>query len=134
MKADLLERLLDAGFTKTEILQLARDEPTPDPEPNPTPAPDPEPNPTPTPDPNPTPEPNPTPDPNPTPAPAPDTSGIDQRLTGIEKTISDLVKTIQASNLKNDSFGNNPDSLETQTDKIMASIIRPEKAGKEDAK
>ena len=55
---------------------------------------------------------------------------VDKRLTSIEQNIANLIKSIQQSNLRNDSFGKTPDSLEEQTDKIMASLIRPEHAKK----
>lgn len=54
----------------------------------------------------------------------------DKRLAGIENNISALIKTIQASNLLNNSHGGNTQSLDDQTDAIMASIIRPD-TGKE---
>ena len=50
----------------------------------------------------------------------------EKRLDSIEQSISKLIKSIQANNLKSDAFGKQADSLEEQTDKIMASIIRPE--------
>lgn len=59
-------------------------------------------------------------------APDPEPDKYEARLSGIEKGISDLMKSIQANNLKNDSFGGMPETLQEQTDKIMASIIRPE--------
>lgn len=49
-----------------------------------------------------------------------------QRLDSIEQSIQKLVKAIQLQNLKTDSFGKAGETLEEQTDKIMASIIRPE--------
>ena len=49
----------------------------------------------------------------------------DKRLAGIENNISALIKTIQASNLLNNSHGGSTQSLDDQTDAIMASIIRP---------
>lgn len=55
-------------------------------------------------------------------------NAFEARLSGIEKGLSDLMKTIQANNLRSDSFNQPPsESLENATDKIMASIIRPEK-------
>lgn len=48
------------------------------------------------------------------------------RLDKMEATMQSLIKTIQAQNLKNDSFGSAGQSLDEQTDAIMASIIRPE--------
>ena len=103
MKAELLEKLLDAGFTKDEIIQLARDEP--DQDPNPV-----------------------EPEPKPVQNPGSDTDNdeTEKRLSGIEKNLSDLVKAIQLQNLRNDSFSDIGDSLEDKTDKIMMSIIRPE--------
>lgn len=50
----------------------------------------------------------------------------EKRLDSIEASINKLIKAVQAQNLKNDSFGSMPESLEAETDKIMASIIRPE--------
>ena len=50
-----------------------------------------------------------------------------KRLDSIEQSISKLVNAIQLQNLRNDSFGSSGETLEEKTDKIMASIIRPEK-------
>ena len=119
MNTDLLVRLLDAGFTKDEIMKLAepaKPEPAPedDPEPEAPKAPEADPKPA---------------------APEADQAaadpGTDKRLDAIEQSISSLVKAVQRNNLRNDSFGTVPDSLETQTDKIMAAIIRPEPDRKE---
>ena len=101
MKPELLEKLLDAGFTKEEIFKLARDEPEKKPDPEPEKKTDLEPDKT------------------------------AEKLNGIEKAIEELRKAVQANNVRNDSFGNQPDSLEAQTDKIMAGIIRPEHEKKE---
>ena len=133
MKTELLEKLLDAGFTKDEIIQLARDEPLTKPEVNPEPEtkPEPEKKTETNPEPETTPEPEKKPETNPEPVKNDET---EKRLTSIEKGIADLIKAIQVSNIKHDSFNNNPDSLEDQTDKIMESIIRPEPARKEEKK
>ena len=56
----------------------------------------------------------------------PEDGELSKRLDGIERSISEMIKTFQTTNLRNDSFGNMPDSIEDQTDKIMACIIRPE--------
>ena len=53
-------------------------------------------------------------------------SDLGKRLDGIESSISEMVKSFQMSNLRNDSFGGMPDTLEDRTDKILASIIRPQ--------
>lgn len=126
MKAELLEKLLDAGFSKDEIIQLARDEPITNPEQKPDPETNPEQKPDPEPEKKPDPEQKPDQEPEKKPDPEPKADETEKRLSGIEKNISDLVKAIQLQNLKHDSFMNNPDSLEDQTDKIMMGIIRPE--------
>lgn len=120
MTTGLLEKLIDAGFTKDEIMRLARDEPEPikdqpaqeepkQPEPEniqEQPAPE---------------------------EPKPRDSGVSEsvtkmgdRLTGIENKFNDLLKLIQSQNLHNDFRQSSGDDLETQTDNIMRSIIRPE--------
>ena len=66
-------------------------------------------------------------DPEPEPAAAAaEPTATEKRLDSLEESISKLIKSIQANNLKSDSFGKQADSLEDQTDRIMASIIRPE--------
>ena len=120
MNTETLVRLLDAGFTKDEIMQLTGSGTQPAPEPTPEPE-------------QPAPEQEAEPE-QPAPAPeqpAPETGETDKRLTAIENNIAQLVKAVQLNNLKNDSFGSVPDSLETQTDKIMAAIIRPDTERKE---
>ena len=135
MKAELLERLLDAGFSKDEIIQLARDEPIkqeganddekiehpgitkPENEDNPGNQD------------NPGDKDNPGSNDNPGDKDKQEDnpgSAFETRLDGIEKRIGDLIKAVQTSNVKNDSFKNPSDSLEEETDKIMKSIIRPE--------
>ena len=129
MKAELLERLLDAGFSKDEIIQLARDEPLkqeganddekiehpgitkPENEDNPG---------------N---QDNPGSNDNPGNQDKQENnpgSAFETRLEGIEKRITDLIKAVQTSNVKNDSIKTPSDTLEEETDKIMKSIIRPE--------
>ena len=62
----------------------------------------------------------------------PEKTETEKRLDSIESNIASLVKAIQQQNLKNDHFDTPVDTLEEQTDKIMASIIRPEPAKKGD--
>lgn len=122
-----IEKLLAAGFNHDEIMQLARDEPTPAPADqkpeDQKPAADPEPvNPV-----APDPEPGPAAETQETePAAAPEMTETNNRLDALEKSIAALVKSIQTQNVRNDSYGGMPDSLEQQTDKIMMSIIRPD--------
>ena len=52
-------------------------------------------------------------------------SDFENRLAGIEKTMADLTKAIQAGNLRNDSFANPVESLEERTDQAMEQLIRP---------
>ena len=126
MNADLLGKLLDAGFSKEEILSLVKPEPmtsqaeaaADDPEPvEAEPAAPTEPD---------------QKAPDPEPGPAADNAAMEKRLSGIEKSISDLVKTMQAENRKRDTFGGSPDSLEDETDRIMKNMIRPETKRKDD--
>lgn len=56
---------------------------------------------------------------------------IENRIESLEKNINKLVKAIQAGNLLNTSGNGSSDSLEDETDKIMKSIIRPEILKKE---
>lgn len=120
MDAVLLGKMLDAGFTKEEIMSLipaepmtshadaAADDPAPvDAEPAAPAEPEQK-------------------APDPEPGPAADNAAMEQRLSGIEKSISDLVKTMQAENRKRDTIGGLPDSLEDETDRVMKSIIRSE--------
>ena len=123
MTTGLLEKLIDAGFTKDEIMRLARDEPEPikdQPAPEEPKQPEPE-------------------NIQKQPAqpvqeePKQQDSGISEtvtkmgdRLSGIEQKFTDLLKAIQNQNLRNDFIQSAGDDLETQTDNIMKSIIRPE--------
>ena len=126
MNADLLGKLLDAGFSKEEILSLVKPEPmtsqaeaaADDPEPvEAEPAAPTEPD---------------QKAPDPEPGPAADNAAMEKRLSGIEKSISDLVKTMQSENRKRDTMGGFPESLEAETDRIMKGIIRPETKRKDD--
>ena len=127
MDAVLLGKMLDAGFTKDEIMKLIPAEPmtsqaeaaADDPEPVETePAEQTEPE-------------QKAPDPAPGPA-ADNNATMEKRLSGIEKSISDLMKTIQTENRKHDSFGGSPESIDEETDRIMKGIIRPETTKRKD--
>lgn len=116
-----IKMLLDAGFSKDEIMTLDQTgEVTrivPDPVPDPAPADDPVPEPAPADDP--------VPDPAPAPAPAAAPDPITKQLND---NISKLIKTIQASNLINNTADKLPD-LNKEVDSIMESLIRPLKGG-----
>lgn len=141
MKADLMEKMLDAGFTKEEIFRIIEEPaatggdtasaPAQEPDTKTAAAPAQEP------DTKTATAPAQEPEKKTAAAPVqePEKKTADEtekRLAGIEKSISDLIKSIQAENIKRDSFGGTPDSLEEQTDRIMASIIRPETAKRKD--
>ena len=113
MTGDQVLKLLESGFTAEEIRKMQ--EPAPEPQPDPQPEPQKEQ------------EPERQQETAPEPPKEPEPSETEKRLGALETSISKLVKTLQESNLKNSSFQSDPaDSLEAQTDKIMASIIRPE--------
>lgn len=86
--------LLNAGFTKDEIMEIMND-----PQPSGDPAPDPEPAGDPAPDPEPAGD----------PAPDPEPSGeLRSAVDGLQKTVNDLLKTVkamQADNVKKASGG-----------------------------
>lgn len=120
MKTELLEKMLDAGFTKEEILSLSRgDAATASPVElapvNPSPV-------------DPSPE---TEETETAPETAPETTetekpdALEARLNGIEKNISDLVKAMQMANLRNDSFNESMTTPEELADKALTEIIRP---------
>lgn len=112
-----IKMLLDAGFSKDEIMTLNQTgEVTriiPDPVPDPAPAEDPVSEPAPAEDP--------VSDPAQAPAPAAAPDPITKQLND---NITKLIKTIQASNLSKNTMDGMPD-LNKQVDTIMESIIRP---------
>ena len=112
-----IKELLDSGFTRDDIMTLAGSV-----SPDPVPAdlgPEPEPDPSPAEDP--------VPDPAPAPAPA-QASAPDPITKQLNDNISKLIKTIQASNLINNTADKLPD-LNKEVDSIMESLIRPIKGG-----
>lgn len=107
MTFEQLMKLLDAGFTKAEIMALnGTQEPAPQPEPEP--------------EPEPAPQPEPEPQPEPAPAPQNDQAAILAKL-------EELNQTIIRSNI------NNSRQPETESvDDILATIIRPTFKNKEE--
>ena len=113
MTGDQVLKLLESGFTAEEIRKMQ--DPAPEPQQDPQQDPEPES------------QPERQQETAPEPQKEPEPSETDKRLGALETSIEKLVKTLQESNLKKASFNSDPaDSLEVQTDKIMASIIRPE--------
>lgn len=116
MTIEQLEKLLDAGFSKDEIISIVKDEPAAPAAPEVLASEEPTQEQT---------------EPEHVEKPIvaeskPEDGELSKRLDGIEQSIAEMIKTFQTTNLRNDSFGSMPDSIEDQTDKIMACIIRPE--------
>ena len=102
MTAEQIIKLLDAGFTKEEILQAGEKVAGGNPSPEPTPTPEP------------------TPEPTPTPSP---TDAMGQQMQLITETlgkVTDAVKAIQEANIRNSQMPQ-PESA----DDILAQIISP---------
>ena len=104
-----VKSLLDAGFTADEIRTMLNNPQNPQENPQPT-------------DPAPTPEPEPTPAPEPEPAQA-----DDERFNQLNDTMNRILKAIQASNRNTATVNTVQPDLDTEVDKIMNGIIRPEK-------
>lgn len=103
-----VKALLEAGFNADEIRLMLNPQ-------NPQDNPQPDPEPTPQPDPDPTPE--------PAPEPAPES---DNRFNQLNETMTKILKAIQGNNLQNNSVKTIDADIDTQVDKIMGSLIRPE--------
>ena len=100
-----VKALLEAGFNADEIRQMLNPQ-------NPQDNPQPDPEPTPEPDPESTPEPDPEPD---------------NRFNQLNETMTKILKAIQGNNLQNNSVKTIDADIDTQVDKIMGSLIRPER-------
>lgn len=101
-----VQELLKAGFNADEIRQMlnpqnSQNNPQPEPEPDPEP----------------------TPEPEPEPAPAPEP---DNRFNQLNETMTKILRAIQGNNLQNNSIQTMDADIDTQVDKIMGSLIRPE--------
>ena len=103
-----VKELLAAGFTHDEIMSFAQN---PQNNPQPVLAADP--------------DPAPAADPDPAPAAAPDPEN--DKFNALNETMQKLIKTIQTSNLRNNSY-DKPEAvdIDKQVDSIMATLIRPE--------
>ena len=120
MTFDEIKGLHEMGFSNEEIMKLSTvSTGNPQPEPNPEPQPDPQPAPQPEPKPEPQPEPKPEPQPDPKPEPQPD------EMKQLRDEVKQLREQLQQSNRQNMFVKSVPDDLQTQTDKIMAELIRP---------
>lgn len=122
MKVDQVIRLLEAGYSKEEIQQMeqgaqepqeqktAKQEPAAEqPEQKTEPAAAPESKPE---------------EKGPAAETAPDPE-TNKRLDGIEAQLKQLVKSIQADNVRRDSYGSAGEDINTQADKALAALIQP---------
>lgn len=107
-----VKSLLDAGFTADEIRTMLNNPQNPQNNPQ---------------DPEPTPEPTPATDPTPTPEPTPEPAPADERFNQLNDTMNRILKAIQASNRNTATVNTVQPDLDTEVDKIMNGIIRPEK-------
>ena len=98
MKYKEIIKLLDAGYSRDEILAM-KEEPAPTPDPEPTPAPA---------------------DPEPTPAPAPEPAA--DVMKEMKEMFAEMKKELTAMNILNSR--QEPDDVKTGED-ILASIINP---------
>lgn len=112
MNLERIYKLVDAGFTKDEIVRLMGYKPDPTPAPAPAPAP--------------TPAPAPAPAPNPSPTPTPDSALVD--------TLKQMQTTLQQMQLANIGAANNdpPRSDDDIASDFLAAIINPPTIKKED--
>lgn len=100
-------KLVNAGYTKSEIEQMQEPEPQPDPQPEPQPEPEPEPQPEPQPESN-------------------QLQEVKNELTKTQKQLADLVKQMQQNNLRTASVNILPENdLDKKTDQAMSELIRP---------
>lgn len=106
MKPEELLKLVNAGFTKQEIMAMFGNAPDPVPAPDPAPVPDPVP----------------APDPAPAPdhAPAPDPAA--EAIAKLTQQVSNLTSIVQRSNLL---MSEQPVIKDTKPEDIIASIIYP---------
>lgn len=126
MKVDQVIKLLEAGYTKEEIQQMeagnqeSKEQETPKPEPA-AESPEPEKKPAAA-------EQDPAGTPEPEKKPAAE-SALDpetgKRLDGIENQLKTLIRTMQANNVRRDSYGNAGDDIDSQADKALAALIQP---------
>lgn len=48
-----------------------------------------------------------------------------ERLDGIEQQLKQLIRSIQANNVRRDSYGSAGEDIETQADNALAALIKP---------
>lgn len=122
MKVDQVIRLLEAGYSKEEIQQMEQGAQEPQEQETTKPEPAAE-------QPEQKTEPAAAPESKPEEkgqaaetAPDPETN---KRLDGIEAQLKALVKTMQADNVRRDSYGSAGEDINSQADKALAALIQP---------
>lgn len=128
MTYEEIKGLHEMGFSNEEIIKLSTvstGNPQPDPKPEPQPAPKPDDNPLPGPEPQPAPKPDDNPLPGPKPQPEPKPEPKPDEVQQLRDEVKQLRDQLQQSNRQNMFVNSVPDDLQTQTDKIMAELIRP---------
>ena len=104
-------KLVNAGYTKSEIEQMQEPEPQPEPQQDQQP------------------EPQQEPEPETQTEPQPDTNQLQElknELTKTQKQLSDLVRQMQQNNLRTASVNILPENdLDKKTDMAMSELIRP---------
>lgn len=122
MKVDQVIRLLEAGYSKEEIQQMEQGAQEPQEQETTKPEPAAE-------QPEQKTEPAAAPESKPEEkgpaaetAPDPETG---KRLDGIENQLKQLIKSIQESNVRRDSYGSAGEDIEKQADKALAALIQP---------
>ena len=131
MNLSEVTKLIDAGFTAEEIRGMMNNAPANNPQ-NPQNNPQPvvvdeqkQPGTVPG---NSDPVPGPDHSPDPVPVPGEQTDQDDSKFTALNDTMQQLIRTIQTANLANSSFDKpTGEDLVSKVDRIMASIIRPER-------
>jgi hypothetical protein len=95
-------KLLDAGYTREEILNMQQPEPEPAPEPEPTP--------------------------DPEPAPDPAQAAVD-KLTNLLTTIDSRIKDLQAANILQAQQPGGQDNHVKTAEEALTELIRPQLKG-----
>ena len=131
MNLSEVTKLIDAGFTAEEIRGMMNNAPAnnpPIPQNNPQGmGSDEQKQPIPVPG-NPDPVPDPDHPSDPVPVPGRETDQDDSKFTALNDTMQQLIRTIQSANFANSSFDKpTGEDLVSKVDRIMASIIRPER-------
>ena len=120
MTFEEIKQLHEMGFSADQIITLSGS-PAPEAEPEKDPEPAPEQ------------DQEQTPEPDPEPVNSEQITSLQNQITEQQKQIKDLIKQLQASNRQNARMDTPPaDDLQSQTDAIMAELIRPTIKGSEE--